>query len=347
MRYAIALLAAMVFAIALSTQAQPAASNQPYKIIKTAKVGGAGGFDYVFADSSSRKLFIPRGNRVTVYNLDTLASEGVIDNTRGVHGVAVDPQSGHGFSSSNPVVMFNTESLATIKTIEVKGNPDGIFFEPATRRIYVLSHRAPNVTVLDAKDGSEVGTIDLGGAPEQGVSDGQGHVYIDVENQNNVAAVDAHTMKVTAHYDLGDKGGGPAGLALDAKNHILFACCRNPQNMVILNATDGKIITTLPIGQGVDAAEFNPNTMEAFSSHRDGTLTIVKENSPASFEVEQTLKTMVGAKTSSLDDKTNQIYLIAAEQAPARQGQAGQGQGRRGGRGQMVPDSFTILVAGK
>lgn len=347
MRYTIALLAAMVLAIALSAQAQQAESGGPYKILKTAKVGGAGGFDYVFADSSSRKLFIPRGNRVTVYNLDTLASEGVIDNTRGVHGVAVDPQSGHGFASSNPVVMFDTKTLATIKTIEVKGNPDGIFFEPATRRIYVLSHRAPNVSVLDSKDGSEVGTIDLGGAPEQGVSDGQGHVYIDIENQNNVAAVDANTMKVTAHYDLGDKGGGPAGLALDAKNHILFACCRNPQNMVILNATDGKIITTLPIGQGVDAAEFNPNTMEAFSSHRDGTLTIVKENSPTSFEVEQTLKTMVGAKTSTLDEKTNQIYLIAAEQAPARQGQGGQGQGRRGGRGQMVPDSFTILVAGK
>lgn len=347
MRYLMVLLAVVVLSLSFRATAQPAASDQPYKIITTAKVGGAGGFDYVFADSSSRKLFIPRGNRVTVYNLDTLASEGVIDNTRGVHGVAVDPQSGHGFSSSNPVVMFNTESLATIKTIDVKGNPDGIFFEPGTHRIYVLSHRAPNVTVLDSKDGSEVGTIDLGGAPEQGVSDGQGHVYIDIENQNNVAAVDANTMKVTAHYDLGDKGGGPAGLALDAKNHILFACCRNPQNMVILNARDGKIITTLPIGQGVDAAEFNPNTMEAFSSHRDGTLTIVKENSPTSFEVEQTLKTMVGAKTSSLDGKTNQIYLIAAEQAPARQGQAGQGQGRRGGRGQMVPDSFTILVAGK
>lgn len=347
MRYAIALLTALALTFALRAKAQPVESVGPYKIIKTAKVGGAGGFDYVFADSSSRKLFIPRGNRVTVYNLDTLASEGVIDNTRGVHGVAVDPQSGHGFSSSNPVVMFDTKTLATIKTIEVKGNPDGIFFEPATRRIYVLSHRAPNVSVLDSKDGSEVGTIDLGGAPEQGVSDGQGHVYIDIENQNNVAAVDANTMKVTAHYDLGDKGGGPAGLALDAKNHILFACCRNPQNMVILNATDGKIITTLPIGQGVDAAEFNPNTMEAFSSHRDGTLTIVKENSPTSFEVEQTLKTMVGAKTSTLDEKTNQIYLIAAEQAPARQGQGGQGQGRRGGRGQMVPDSFTILVAGK
>ena len=347
MRSAIALLAVMVLATALSAQAQPAESVGPYKIIKTAKVGGAGGFDYVFADSSSRKLFIPRGNRVTVYNLDTLASEGVIDNTRGVHGVAVDPQSGHGFSSSNPVVMFVTKSLATIKTIEVKGNPDGIFFEPATHRIYVLSHRTPNVSVLDAKDGSIVGTIDLGGAPEQGVSDGQGHVYIDIENQNNVAAVDANTMKVTAHYDLGDKGGGPAGLALDAKNHILFACCRNPQNMVILDALDGKVITTLPIGQGVDAAEFNPNTMEAFSSHRDGTLTIVKENSPTSFEVEQNLKTMVGAKTSSMDEKTNQIYLIAAEQAPARQGQGGQGQGRRGGRGQMVPDSFTILVAGK
>ena len=157
---------------------------------------------------------------------------------------------------------------------------------------------------------------------------------------------------MTAHYDLGGKGSGPAGLALDAKNHILVACCRNPATAVILNADDGKIITTLPIGNGVDGAAFNPNTMEAFSSQRDGTLTVIKENSPTSFEVEQNVQTRQGAKTCSLDTKTNQIVLITAEQAPpstqpAAQGQGGgqSGRGWRGGR--WLPGSFTILVVGK
>jgi DNA-binding beta-propeller fold protein YncE len=322
---------------------------EPYKVVNTAKVGGEGGFDYVFADADGRRLYIPRSggatSRVTVFDLDTLSSVGEIPNTNGVHGVAVDPKSHHGFSSSKPVVMFDTKTLETIKTIDVEGNPDGILFDPATARIFVLSHRAPNATVISAADGSVVGTIDLGGAPEQAVSDGQGRVYVDIEDKDNVAVVDANTLKVTAHYDLAGQGGGPAGLALDAKNHRLFACCRKPQTVVILNADDGNIITNLPIGNGVDGAAFNPETMEVFSSQRDGTLTIIKENSPTSFEVEQNVQTKSGAKTCTLDAKTNQIFLITAEQAPPLDQDQGGGQGRRGGR--WLPDSFTILVVGK
>jgi hypothetical protein len=343
MRLACAVFVAAIAVIAFHASAEPAAADAPYKLIKTEKVGGAGGFDYVFADAEGRRLYIPRGNRVTVYDLDTLKSAGEIPDTKGVHGVAVDPKTGHGFASSNPVVMFDTKTLATIKSIPVEGNPDGILFDPATQRVFVLSHRTPNVTVLNAADGAIVGTIDLGGAPEEAASDGNGRVYIDVEDKDNVAVVDANSMKVTAHYDLGGKGGTPAGLAMDARNHILFVCCRKPATVVILNADDGKIITSLPIGNGVDAAEFNPATMEAFSSQRDGTLTVIKEKSPTSFEVEQNVETKPGAKTSTLDSKTNQIFLITAEQAPAAAG--GQGGGR--GRGQMVPDSFTILVVGK
>ena len=205
--------------------------------------------------------------------------------TNGVHGVAVDPKSKHGFTSSKPVVMFDTQTLATIKTIAVDGNPDGILFDPATSRVFVLSHRAPNATVINSADGSVVGTIDLGGAPEQAVSDGIGQVYVDIEDRDNVAVVDAKSLKVSAHHDVAGKGGGPGGLAMDSKNHILFVFCHNPHTAVILNADDGKIITTLPIGNGVDAGEFNPSTMEAFSSQRDGTLTVIKENSPTSFQV--------------------------------------------------------------
>jgi len=347
MQFSCTLIAAGILLLTSCECAQTALSAEPYKVVNTTKVGGEGGFDYVFADAEGRRLYIPRpggsSSRVSVFDLDTLMSVGEIPNTNGVHGVAVDPNSNHGFSSSKPVIMFDTKTLQTIKAIDVQGNPDAIFFDSASQKVFVLSHRAPNATVLNPTDGSVVGTIDLGGAPEQAASDGQGHVYIALEDKDKVAVVDANSLKVIAQYDLAGKGGGPAGLAMDAKNHILFACCHSPQTMVILNADDGKIITSLPIGNGVDGAGFNPSTMEAFSSQRDGTLTIVKENSPTSFEVEQNVVTKSGAKTCTLDTKTNQIFLITAEPAPP----SAQGQGGQNGRGgRWLPDSFTILVVG-
>jgi YVTN family beta-propeller protein len=211
--------------------------------------------------------------------------------------------------------------------------------EPLRERIYVLSHGAPGVTVIDAKDGTLVGTIDLDGAPEQGVSDGQGFVYIALEDKNSVAVVDANTLKVTARYSLGGKGGAPAGLAFDARNRILFACGRQPATAVMMNADNGKIITSLPIGDGVDGAVFNPATREAFSAQRDGTLTVIKENSPTRFEVEQTVRTGPGAKTLTLDSKTDRIVLITADRLP--------GQGGRARRAPLVPGSFRIIVVGK
>src|SRR5882724_1330395 len=238
--------------------AQTAGAPGPYRVLKVEKVGGAGGFDYVYADAAGRRLYIARSNRMTVFDLDSLKAVGEIPDTKSAHGAVVDASSHHGFVSSNPVVMFDTQTLATIKTIAVDGNPDGIFSDPASQRIFVLSHRAPNITVIDAKDGSIIGTIDdIGGAPEQGMSDGRGHLYIDVEDKDNVAVVDATTLKVTGHYDLGGKGGKPARLAFDAKNRILFACCRNPATAVILNADDGRIIAALPLGAGTDGATFN------------------------------------------------------------------------------------------
>lgn len=270
----------LVFAglgVAASVVFPQRASASPYRILQAEKIGGEGGFDYVFADADARGLYIPRGNRVTVFDLDSLKAAGEIPDAKSVHGATIDPKSHHSFSNSNPVVMWDTQTLATIKSIPVEGGPDGILFVPATQRVFILSHRAPNATVIDAKDGSIVGTIDLGGAPEQGASDGQGRIYIDIEDKNNVAVVDARTLKVNAHYDLGSQGGTPAGLALDVKNNILFACCREPANAVILSATNGQIIAALPIGAGTDGATFNPNTMEAFSSQGDGTLTVIAE----------------------------------------------------------------------
>ena len=326
--------------------AQQAPSPGPYKVLKTVKVGGAGGYDYVNADADGRRLYIARSGatpRINVFDLDTLEPVGEISTTN-AHGAVVDAKSHHGFASTKPILMFDPKTLKPIKTIEVQGNPDGMLFDPSDQRLYVLSHAAPHVTVIDAKKGAVLGTIDVGGMPEEAASDGKGHLYIDIEDKDNIAVVDTKTLMVTAHYDVAGKGGTCAGLALDAKNRILFATCRNPANMVILNADDGKIITTLPIGNQTDGAGFNPKTMEAFSSQGDGTLTIVKENSPTSFAVEQTLATMMGARTSTLDRKTGHIILIGAEFGPPTPPAQ---PGGRPGRGQIVPDSFSILMVGK
>ncbi|HWC96621.1 MAG TPA: hypothetical protein VG456_07725 [Candidatus Sulfopaludibacter sp.] len=347
-------LAFAALAAATAGFAQQAPTDGPYKILKAAKVGGDGGFDYVTAESGARHLYIGRsGNpgRVMIYNLDTLEKVGEIPNAMRVHGATASPKSHHGFTSSNPVIMFDTKTMAVIKTIDLKGSPDGYLYDPYNDHVYILSHQKPHATIINAADGAIVGTIDdLGGAPEQAVTDGKGTLYIDIEDAHSIAVVDAKAMTVKTHYDLGDKGDGCAGLALDLKNQILFAACRNPQNMVIVSAKDGKILETLPLGGSSDGATFNPKTMEAFSSQGNGTLTVVKENSPTSFAVEQTVKTMAGAKTLTLDDKTGHILLIAAEYGapptpttppdPTK-------KGGRGGRGPLVPDSFTILEVGK
>jgi DNA-binding beta-propeller fold protein YncE len=333
-------------ALAAVGSAQQPPAEGSYHVLKTAKVGGEGGFDYVYADPDGRRLYIPRSGptpRVSVFNLDTLEPAGEIPMTN-AHGAATDAPSHHGFASSKPVAMWDTKTMALIKTIPVDGRPDGILCDAYNHRIYVFSHSAPNATVLDATDGSVLGTIDLGGAPEQAASDGKGHLYVDLEDKDSVAVVDARTMKVTGQYSLNGKGGGNAGLALDVKNHILFVACRNPQTMVMLDANDGKYLDALPIGRGCDGAVFNPRTRECFSSQGDGTLTVIKENSPTSFAVEQTVTTMPGAKTLTLDSKTGKILLITAEYGPAPSPPPA---GARFNRGPMLPGSFSILVVGK
>ena len=291
--------------VAVHAIAQDATSAGPYKVLKTVKVGGLGGFDYIQADADGRRLYIPRSavqgdqplpGRVTIFDLDKLSSVGDIPNTR-ANGAAVDVKSGYGFASSSPVAMWDLKSQTLIKTIDLdpKFRPDGIMADPFNQRVYVLSHPTMEATVIDAKDGKVLGTVDLGGAPEQAVSDGNGHVYVVIQDKSNVAVIDAKTMKVTAHYDFTGKGNRCNGLALDAKNHVLFAACGQSGNapatppqpmMVILNAQDGMIIATLPLAGSSDGAVFNPKTMEAFSTHGNGTLTVIKENSPSSFVVE-------------------------------------------------------------
>ena len=369
-RFAAILTSVVVFAVAIGS-ARQLSSGGPYKVLKRANVGGEGGWDYIYADAAGRRLYIPRRGsaavaatdtrpaapaiptRLTIFNLDTLEPAGDIDGIGG-NGAAVDPKSGHGFTSSKPVSMFDTRTMKLIKTIDVgAAAPDGIYFDAFNDRVYVFSHPTKDATVIDARDGTVLGTIDLGGVPEQGVADGKGMLYVVMQDAlGSVTAVDVKTMKAVAHYPFGDKG-GCNGLALDAKNRVLFAACARSGNppatppqpmMVILRADDGKVLTSLPLAGGSDGAVFNPTTMEAFSTHGNGTLTVVKEKSPTTFEVEQNLETMNGARTVAFDSKAGRLFTMSVERGPAPPPPPG---GGRGAQGTPVPGTFTILMIGK
>jgi DNA-binding beta-propeller fold protein YncE len=329
-------------------------ATTPYKILATTQLMGNGGIDYVYADNDGRRVYVPRGGNTFVFDLDNHKFIGAITNIGG-HGVAIDTATHHGFSSSSPVGLFDTETMQKIKSIEVSGRPDGILLEPLTDRVFIFSHQSPSITIMDSKDGSVIGTVEVGGAMEQAQSDGQGKLYVDVEDEKKIAVIDVKTLKVIAKYDLGDSAGEPGGLGLDAKNHILFAMCARPDVCVVMNADDGKVLITLPLDGGTDGGGFNPATMEAWSSQRNGTLTIIKESSPTSFAVEQTVQTKAGCKTSSLDTKNNRIVLICTERLPqadltmsaqAQVTNALAGQ-RRGGGGRSGPGNLDVLWVGR
>jgi hypothetical protein len=343
-------LALSVSLVASTGFAQHSSTSGPYKVLKKAKVGGDGGFDYISADVEGRRLYIPRNGpmgQLTVFNLDTLEPAGTIPNIRS-GGAAVDPKSHHGFSTTKPITMWDSKTLQVIKTIDVDGRPDGIMFDSYNQRVWVLSHMPPYATVIDTKEGTVVGTIDLGGQPEQAVSDGKGTVYVNIMDKSNIAVVDAKNMTVTAHYDLSSKGvDAGSGLALDAKNHILFSYWRLPSPVVVIvNAENGNILTTFPTAINVDTVAFNPATMEAISTAGEGLIVFIKENSPTSFEVEQRLQTMLGARNMVLDTKTNHVISMAFEYGPVPANAPPPVPGRLA-LGPPMPGSFTILMVGR
>jgi DNA-binding beta-propeller fold protein YncE len=361
--------------------------------LKTARVGGEGGTDYIFADSVGRRLYITRGatreipatsttpavpaaeKRLTVFDLDTLAPLGELPGVGG-NGAVVCPSTGHGFTSDHPQPsMFDVKTMKLIKTIEVpdKFSADGIYCDTFNNRVYIGSHPTKTLLVVDAKDGAVLGNIDLGGTPEQTVGDGNGMLYQVLQDRpGGVAVIDGRTLKRTATYSFGDAvtgNGSCNGLALDAKNSILFAACagvgpapargtpgqpappapapdpnaKQPPAFVILRAKDGRILVRLPLAGSSDGATFNPQTMEAFSTQGNGTMTIVTEKNATTFEVEQNLPTMNGARTIAFDSKTGHLFAMSVERGPAVAPPPG---GGRGGS-PAIPGSFTILMIGK
>ena len=342
---------AFALAILASTgSAQKDSTEGPYKILKTVKVGGDGGFDYISADVQDRRLYVPRSGamgQLTVFNLDTLEPAGTIPSVKS-GGAIVDPKSHHGFSTTKPLTMWDSQTLQVVKMIDVDGRPDGIMLDAFNSRVWVFSHQPPYATVIDAKEGSVVGTIDLGGQPEQAATDGKGTVYVNITDKANIAVVDAKNLTVTKHLDLSSKGvDNGSGLSLDVKNHILFSYWRLPTpEVVIVNAENGAILDTVPTDVNVDTVGFNPATMEAISTAGAGSIVFVKENSPTSFAVEQRLKTIPGARNMVIDTKTNHIISMAFEYGPLPADAPKPVPGRLA-LGPPIPGSFTLLMVGK
>lgn len=315
-----------------------------YHLLKKIKMGGEGFWDYLAFDSPTRRLFISRGTKVVVLDVDSEKVVGEIPDTAGVHGIALAPASGNGFTSNGQA---GTISIFDLKTLQVVGhaqagmNPDAIVYDPATKRVFAMNGRSGDITAIDAVSGAVVGTIPVGGKLEFAAADGAGHLYVNVESKSEEVQIDSKNLAVTAHWPL-DPCKEPSGLAIDAKNHRLFAGCADKM-MAVIDTDSGKVIATPVIGLGVDADAFDPGTGFAFASNGAGTLTVVHEDSPGKFSVVEDVPTQTGARTMALDPKSHEVYLVTAEFTPPPAPTAEIPHPRGG----MVPDSFVVLVFGR
>jgi DNA-binding beta-propeller fold protein YncE len=314
-------------------------------VIKTYKIGGEGGWDYLNMDANSRRLFISRGTHVIVLDADTGKLLGDILDTPGVHGIALAPALGRGFTSNGregTVTIFDLTTLKLIDKIKNVGkNPDAILFDPSTKRVFTFNGGSHDATAIAAATGTIVGTIPLGGKPEFGVSTGAGEVFVNIEDKSEIVALDPQNLKVKSRWSLAPCE-EPSGLAIDLKNRRLFSGCDNKM-MAVTNADTGKVIATVPIGEHVDANGFDPDSQMAFASCGDGSLTVAHEDSPDKFHVVQNLATERGARTMTLDPKTHRIYLVTAKFGPPPAPTAAQPHPWP----TVLPDTFVVLVAGK
>jgi YVTN family beta-propeller protein len=327
----------VVLAWGLATPAEEKESG--YKVIKKIELGGEGGWDYLTMDSATGRLYIARATRVQVVDTVNGKLAGEIPNTKGVHGVALVPKHKKGFVSNGgdaSVTVFDPESLKETARIKVGEGPDGIIYDSFTDQVFTFNGRSRDATAIDAAAGTVAGTVKLGDKPEGAVSDGKGLVFVNLENKSEVAVIDAKKHEVKNTYALGE-GKGAVGLAIDTAKRRLFVTCGN-QKMVVLDADGGKVIATLPIGRGTDAAVFDQELGLAFSSNGDGTLTVVGEKD-GKYQVIENVPTQAGARTCALDPKTHNIYLATAKQKAAPPGTKG--------RPSFEPNSFVVLVVGK
>jgi YVTN family beta-propeller protein len=334
---------AIMAGVALSFFAVPAAHAQKsYAIQDKWAVGGEGGWDYLTADSAAHRLYVTHGPRVEVLDATTGKSIGAITGLKGTHGVALDTTGKFGYISDgggNAVIVFDRESLKTVASIPAGTNPDGIIFEPLTKTVWAFNGRSKDVTVIDTASNKVIATIALPGKPEFPTADGKGNVFDNIEDKNEIVRLDARSPKITATWPMAGCE-SPSGMAIDIAGHRLFSVC-DGKKMAVIDADSGKVLATPTIGDGPDAAGYDPMSELAFSSNGDGTLTIV-DASGTSYKVVQTLTTEPRARTMALDTATGKVYLVTAKFGPAPAATADNPRPRPS----VLPGSFTVLVAG-
>jgi DNA-binding beta-propeller fold protein YncE len=294
--------------------AVPASAAGNYSVTKKISINGQGSWDYLAVDEANRRLYVSHGTRVEVLDIDSMSAVGNIPNTPGVHGIAIAPESGRGFVSdgqSSMVTIFDLKTLKTIGEVAVGKKPDGIIYDPATQRVFAFNGDGNSATAIDAATGKVAGTVDLGGGPEFAAADGEGYVYNNLEDESLVLKINARELKVEQRWPAAPCA-SPSSMAMDRASRRLFIGCRS-KVMAVINADSGQVITTLPIGDHVDATAFDTETKMIFNSNGEGTITVIHEDSPDKYSVVETVKTLPRAKTMALDPKTHQLFLSTAE----------------------------------
>jgi YVTN family beta-propeller protein len=320
-------------------------SSSGYHLVKQVKLGGDGGWDALTFDAKAHRLYISRSTHVMVVDADSGALVGDVPNTPGVHGIAIVSDLSKGFTSNgrdSTVTVFDLKTLKVLKQIPVGKNPDAIIYDAASKRVFTFNAASNDATAIDPQSETVAGTISLDGKPEFAETDESGHVFVNLEDKSAIVELDSRKLTVLARWPLAP-GEEPTGIALDRRHKRLFAACSNKM-MVVLNAENGKVITTVPIGSGVDGAGFDAGTDMAFSSNGgDGTLTVVHEDSPEKFSVVENATTQRGARTMTVDSKTHRVFLVTAEFGPTPAATPE----RPRPRPSIVPGSFTLLILGR
>jgi len=299
------------------------AAGSGYKVTGTIPVAGEGGWDYLIVDDAARRIYLSHSTHVVVFDVDSHAVVGDIPDTQGVHGIALAPDLGRGFVSNgrgNNVTIFDLKTLKTLGMVPAGTNPDAILYDSSTKRVFAFNGRSKDATVIDGASGRVLATFPVGGKPEFAAADGKGSVYVNVEDTSEILHIDAQKMSVLHRWPLAPCK-EPSGLAIDAANRRLFAVCDNGM-MAVVNADTGKVVATPKIGEGPDAAAFDPGAKCAFSSNGEsGTLTVIHQDSPDAYSVVDNVSTKVSARTMALDRKTGTLYLPSAEMIPPGPGQ--------------------------
>ncbi|MGA2355430.1 MAG: YncE family protein [Terriglobales bacterium] len=303
-----------VLVLSFSLFAAGAHAADSFHIVKKIPIAGQGSWDYLAVDEAARRLYVSHGTQVEVLDVDSGAIVGKIANTPGVHGIAIAPESGRGFISdgqSSTVTIFDLKTLQTIAEVAVGKKPDAIIYDPATSRVFAFNGDSNSATAIQASDGKVAGTVDLGGGPEYAVADGAGYVYNNLEDSSVVLKINARTLKVEQRWPTAPCA-SPSSIAMDRPNRRLFIGCRS-KVMAVMNADTGQVITTLAIGDHVDATAFDASSRLIFNSNGEGTITVIHQHSPDKYSVVENVKTLPKAKTMALDPKTHQLFLSTAE----------------------------------